>query len=375
VHGIALSKGNSKAPSCIDCHTSHEVNGPKVSISTVNKFNIPKTCSKCHSEIAKEYAQSIHGTSVAKGNQDAPVCTDCHGEHNILKHDDPRSPVAYKNLSAQVCSPCHSSVKLTAKYGMDADRFKTFSESYHGLALEGGSYAVANCSSCHGFHNIKPSSDPTSMVNKANLSKTCGKCHPGANTNFTVGSIHVKVTKKDEPILYFIVTLYLILIALTIGAMFLHNFLDFLKKARHKLAIDKRIYKRPTGELALHIVDEHGRSIPARIAVLGGVQQPGYYDLPDGKGTTLADALGLAKGANKRAHLDNVALVRTVAGKQVVSKVDLHRFLAKGDLSQNPTVSAGDVVYVTDGSSIEPSSILSAITSLASPLLYTFIKP
>jgi polysaccharide export outer membrane protein len=113
----------------------------------------------------------------------------------------------------------------------------------------------------------------------------------------------------------------------------------------------------------------------ARIAVLGGVQQPGYYDLPDGKGTTLADALGLAKGANKRAHLDNVALVRTVAGKQVVSKVDLHRFLAKGDLSQNPTVSAGDVVYVTDGSSIEPSSILSAITSLASPLLYTFIKP
>lgn len=113
----------------------------------------------------------------------------------------------------------------------------------------------------------------------------------------------------------------------------------------------------------------------ARIAVLGGVQQPGYYDLPDGKGTTIADALGLAKGANKRAHLENVALVRTVDGKQVVSKIDLHRFLKKGDLSQNPGVSAGDVVYVTDGGNIEPNNILSALTSLASPLVYTFLKP
>lgn len=118
--------------------------------------------------------------------------------------------------------------------------------------------------------------------------------------------------------------------------------------------------------------------IPAnesRIAVLGGVQQPGYYDLPDGKPTTLADAMGLAKGANKRAHLDNVALIRTVDGKQVVAKIDLKRFLKKGDLSQNPSVTAGDVVYVTDGGSIEPSNILSALTSLASPLVYTFFKP
>ena len=56
VHGIALAKGNSRAASCIDCHTSHEVNKPTESISSVNKFNIPKTCSKCHGDIAKLYA-------------------------------------------------------------------------------------------------------------------------------------------------------------------------------------------------------------------------------------------------------------------------------------------------------------------------------
>ena len=113
----------------------------------------------------------------------------------------------------------------------------------------------------------------------------------------------------------------------------------------------------------------------ARIAVLGGVQQPGYYDLPDGKTVTLADALGMARGANKRARMNNVALVRVVGGKQVVSKMDLGRFLKNGDLTQNPNVLSGDVVYVTDGSSMEPSSILGAIISLASPLVYTLVRP
>ncbi|MDR3611663.1 MAG: cytochrome b/b6 domain-containing protein [Ignavibacteriaceae bacterium] len=262
VHGIALSKGNSKAATCIDCHTSHEVNKPTESVSTVNKFNIPQTCSKCHSEIAKEYSQSIHGISVAKGNAEAPVCTDCHGEHNILKHTDSRSPVAYKNLSSQVCSPCHSSVKLTAKFGIDADRFKTFSESYHGLALEGGSYSVANCSSCHGVHNIKPASDPTSMVNKANLSKTCGRCHPGANENFGKGKIHVTMAQKDEPILYWLATLYIILILSIVGAMFLHNFLDLIKKAKNKKLKQRGIIAK----------ENHGHSLYLRMSLNERIQ-------------------------------------------------------------------------------------------------------
>lgn len=66
--------------------------------------------------------------------------------------------------------------------------------------------------------------------------------------------------------------------------------------------------------------------IPAnqsRIAVLGGVGQPGYYDLPDGKAVTVADALGLAKGPQKNAKIGEVALVRMVDGKQVVSTLDV----------------------------------------------------
>lgn len=234
VHGMALRKGNAKAPGCADCHDAHQVLSKQDKNSSVFKANIPKTCSKCHEKVAHDYATSVHGLAVAKGNSDAPVCTDCHGEHNILKHTDPNSPVAFKNVSEQVCANCHNSIQLNQKYGLASDRTKTFNDSYHGLALRGGSYAVANCASCHGVHDIKKSNDSTSKVHKSNLVKTCGKCHPGANENFTVGSIHVKFSEKEEPILFWIVSIYIFLIGGTIGAMMLHNLLDFVKKTKIK---------------------------------------------------------------------------------------------------------------------------------------------
>ncbi len=235
VHGMALSKGNDKAPSCIDCHNHHDIESSNSSTSSINKINVPNTCGKCHSEIAKQYKESIHGVVLLqKGMTEAPSCTDCHGEHNILAPSNPKSPTAYENLSSQVCSRCHSSMRLSQKFGLPSDRYKTYVDSYHGLALRGGSTVVANCSSCHGVHNIKPSSDPTSLTNKNNLAKTCGKCHPGANENFTKGKIHVTMQKADDPILYWIATAYILMIIVVIGGMLLHNFLDFIKKAKIK---------------------------------------------------------------------------------------------------------------------------------------------
>ena len=237
VHGAALLKGNARAANCVDCHGSHEMKKGSDPSARVSKANIPKTCSKCHREVAKDYAASVHGLAVSKGNQDAPVCTNCHGEHNILLHDDPRSPVAARNISQQVCSPCHSSLALSTKYGLSTDRFKTFSDSYHGLAIRGGSVEVANCASCHGSHSIKSSDDPTSTINKANLVATCGKCHPGANQRFTVGSVHVTAAAQQEPILYWITNTYIVMIIVTIGGMLVHNLLDFRRKSKRKLMI------------------------------------------------------------------------------------------------------------------------------------------
>ena len=233
VHGSALNSGNPDAANCVDCHGSHKVL-KSTSNSPTSKKNIPFTCGKCHSAISKEYLGSIHGVALEKGIKESPGCTDCHGEHNILKHDDPQSPVSFQNLSREVCSPCHSSLKLSEKYGITSDRFETFSDSYHGLAIEGGAVSVANCASCHGSHNIKPSSDSTSTISKVNLVKTCGGCHPGANSNFTIGKIHITRQDESEPIIYLIATAYITLIFIVIGGMFLHNLIDFFRKSKIK---------------------------------------------------------------------------------------------------------------------------------------------
>jgi formate dehydrogenase gamma subunit len=236
IHGVALASGDLNAPSCSNCHGAHDMaigSNPK---SSVSKFKVPETCGKCHDQVAKTYYQSIHGTALQAGNEEAPNCTDCHGEHQIFAPSDPRSSVAGRNVSTRVCAACHNSVTLTQKYGLASERFASFEDSYHGLASREGSVQVANCASCHGYHNIKPPSDPTSTINKANLPATCGKCHKGANENFTRGAVHLIVAPASQPILYWIRTFYTVLIVVIIGGMLAHNLFDFFIKSRSRFA-------------------------------------------------------------------------------------------------------------------------------------------
>lgn len=240
VHGAALAAGKGDAANCVDCHGAHEMNRAAVDNAKINRIHITETCAKCHAKEADEYRTSVHAAALRDGNTDSAGCTSCHGEHNIKVPSDPSSPVHGTNLALQVCAECHASVRLTKKYGLSSDTFKTFADSFHGLAVRGGSVEVVNCASCHGAHAIKSPDDPTSSTNKANLARTCGECHPGANARFAVGPVHASASNKAQsPILYWISTIYTFLIVVVIGGMVLHNLLDFLKKTRRKVAIQK----------------------------------------------------------------------------------------------------------------------------------------
>src|SRR5262249_56411080 len=94
-----------------------------------------------------------------------------------------------RNLARTTCARCHEGVRLSQEYGISARRATTYLESYHGLASKLGSQVVANCASCHGVHNILPSSDPRSTIHRANLIKTCGQCHPGVTEKFVAAPI------------------------------------------------------------------------------------------------------------------------------------------------------------------------------------------
>jgi cytochrome b subunit of formate dehydrogenase len=227
VHGQAHKRGDASAPDCALCHGSaHELMDPK---SQDFRKAVPDTCGMCHAEVAQQYHASVHGQALARGVMQAPLCTDCHGEHKIIKPDNAASPVNAANIR-DTCASCHGDVRLTRKFGLPADRIVSFDSSYHGLAAKAGSQTVANCASCHGVHNILASSDPKSTINPKNLPRTCGKCHPGAGERFAISQVHVAEGGNEPAALRWVREFYLLMIPVTIGLMLLHNGGDWIRK-------------------------------------------------------------------------------------------------------------------------------------------------
>jgi len=233
IHGRRALQGDTKAPLCQDCHGSHNILPSENSKSSINKKNIAKTCGRCHLEEYADYRYSIHSLALLQGKKESAACTDCHGEHNISSIKDPLSNV-YVSKIPKTCSHCHSNKKIMDKYGVRVEQVITYEESFHGIANKFGSKAVATCASCHGYHNILPASDPMSSINKNNLPKTCGKCHPGANINFTKGKIHIAPKKKEAGIVYYISTGFKWLTILVMAGLIMHILLDLTHKARNK---------------------------------------------------------------------------------------------------------------------------------------------
>jgi cytochrome b subunit of formate dehydrogenase/5-methylcytosine-specific restriction endonuclease McrA len=235
VHGQATQNGSTKAAVCTDCHGAHDVLPANDEKSSIYKFNVPATCGKCHVDVETTFMQSIHGQGISRGNGLAPVCTDCHGIHTIKSPVNPNSPVSGQNLSRDVCARCHEGVRLSQEFGVPGSRVTTYLDSYHGLASEGGSVVAANCSSCHGVHNILPSSDPRSTINRANLDATCGQCHKGVTQKFTLTPVHLGANPNPNDIGSVVVRwvrlIYIVLILAVIGAMFLHNAIIWRSKA------------------------------------------------------------------------------------------------------------------------------------------------
>jgi nitrate/TMAO reductase-like tetraheme cytochrome c subunit len=124
VHGAALTQeGNQFVPTCIDCHGVHNIQNPT---TATFRNSTPYLCAKCHTNetIMKQYSIStnvlntyvadFHGTTVKMFEEtypdqptNKPVCTDCHGVHDILRPDDPKAGIAFKKNLLVKCQQCH----------------------------------------------------------------------------------------------------------------------------------------------------------------------------------------------------------------------------------------------------------------------------
>jgi cytochrome b subunit of formate dehydrogenase len=237
VHGRSKDP---RAATCSDCHESHLLLRATNPSSSIFRGNVPMTCGRCHVKEYDAFALSIHGQALHRGVTAAPNCTDCHGEHLTRGPHDEASPVQAETVNA-TCSHCHEAQGIRETYGLPAGRLTSYRDSYHGLASRAGSRAVANCASCHGFHDVLPSTDPRSAVSPQRLAVTCGKCHPGAGKWAELGRVHVSVADARNPILYWVRISYLWMIFGICGGMAVHQGLDFARKMR-------RHYRRHLGE-------------------------------------------------------------------------------------------------------------------------------
>jgi hypothetical protein len=124
VHGKALTEfGNLDVPTCIDCHGVHDIQDP-----TTAQFrnDTPLLCAKCHTNenlmekygistnVLSTYVADFHGTTVTLFEEtnpnlptNKPVCTDCHGIHDIKMVDDPAAGIALKKNLLVKCQRCH----------------------------------------------------------------------------------------------------------------------------------------------------------------------------------------------------------------------------------------------------------------------------
>ncbi len=208
MHAQSALAGNENAPVCTDCHGHHDTQKPDEPRSLVSE-----TCSKCHGEIVDIYKQSVHGEALlSEDNPDVPVCTDCHGVHNI---QDARTD-QFRVESPELCARCHADKALMDKYGLSSDVYSIYKRSWHGVDISvykarWGTvwHDSAVCTDCHGVHDMRKTSDPASKVNPANLLTACQKCHPTAGPNWVdAWTGHNEVSLERTPILFYVDKFY-----------------------------------------------------------------------------------------------------------------------------------------------------------------------
>ncbi|MBE3072984.1 MAG: cytochrome c3 family protein [Acidobacteria bacterium] len=223
VHYASLARGDRNAPVCVDCHGAHDVTRPGKP-----RARISQTCARCHEGVSRTYANSVHGRALfEEKNADVPTCTDCHRSHDIT---GPRVS-EWRLKTPELCASCHANGRMMSPYGLSTAVMQTYLADFHGMTAslhrsEGKrtdpQVLTALCVDCHGVHDISRTKGSASAVIKANLLKTCQKCHPGATKNFSDAWLsHYQPSLSRTPLIYIVRVGYAFLIPFMIGGLVL----------------------------------------------------------------------------------------------------------------------------------------------------------
>lgn len=218
IHAWAKEKaGLLGAPSCADCHGTHDVKAHTDKASRVYRTRVPETCGSCHAGINETFKTGVHAAALANGDSRAPSCADCHTAHGVQRVDTDRWRLAVTGE----CGTCHAQV------------VDSFRRTFHGKVTELGFTSVAACADCHGAHAILPASNPESTIAKGRLVETCGRCHAGANARFVAYDPHPNPSDYSRSkVLWWANRFYWVLIPGCFGFFGLHSALWFWRSRK-----------------------------------------------------------------------------------------------------------------------------------------------
>jgi len=104
VHGKeVLENHNPGAAICSDCHTTHDVDSPKIASI---RIGITRNCGNCHEDKLETYLGTYHGQVSTLGFAYTAKCFDCHGSHTIQRVSSEASSMHPSNR-VKTCQKCH----------------------------------------------------------------------------------------------------------------------------------------------------------------------------------------------------------------------------------------------------------------------------
>ena len=154
-----FAKSVHTAVGCTGCHYDIKADAhpatPK-NIASARAFSVEtvQTCRNCHDDKFKEWENSIHAALVRDGNPAAPICSDCHSPHGVIKN-------AAAAMESVPCRGCHSDV------------YEAYAGSVHGKLRESGQIMAPLCAGCHTAHSITAAN----VAMELGLKSICTGCH------------------------------------------------------------------------------------------------------------------------------------------------------------------------------------------------------
>jgi polysaccharide export outer membrane protein len=86
----------------------------------------------------------------------------------------------------------------------------------------------------------------------------------------------------------------------------------------------------------------------SQVSVIGEVNRPGKFDMPQEKSMTLLEAIAMAEGFTKDADVRKVRVMRAEGGQKQAIYVNIEDITDRGDKDKDITLKADDIVYVPE---------------------------